>query len=157
MPKSLVFVLIVFGWGAGQALDQIVRFSIKAEYYVWDSLGLPWVFFVVAFLNLLLSTSAATVIYKRMSVGFTVCFAAVAWGLLSGFVTTSLAVRDIPGVREAYAIGREARGLAVREDAMTAIFSPSGLWAAYGFSAAFLFLLAFLVWRQRSWFTAPEL
>ena len=112
--------------------------------------------FGVAFLNLLLSTSACTAVWKRISSGFSVCFAAIAWGLLSGFITTTLVLRDIPGVREAYEIGREARGLPVREEAMSAIFSPSGLWGAYGFSAAFLLLLAFLVWRHRSWFISQE-
>ena len=56
---------------------------------------------------------------------------------------------------EAYEIGRELRGLPVRQEAMDMIFKPSALWFAVGLAVLVYVALALLVRRNRSYFVGP--
>lgn len=82
-------------------------------------------------------------------VGYSVLLCALAAGMGQNLVTTLLAVRDVLGVREAYEIGRELRGLPVRQEAMDMIFKPSALWLAAGLAVLVYVALAALTRRNR--------
>ncbi len=156
MPKSLIFVLVLFIWGSGQVLDSIVRYSIKIDYYLWESLGLPWVFFAIQFASLSLLVAALTVLWEPRPLGLKICLAQAGWMTVYGVISTALIFRDIPGVREVYMLGREIRGLSVRPEAADLIFTSNGIWSTLIFSVIFALLIALIVWQQRWWFIDAE-
>lgn len=152
MPKSIIFMAVVFGWGAGQVLDSIVRYSIKIDYFVWESIGVPFLHFLFSFTSLALTVSALTVLLKPRPAGYMICLIAASWSAIYGALVTWLALRDLPGVREIYLSGREIRGLSVREEAADLIFTPTGMLGSYGLALLFWSVVIFLLWRRRDWF-----
>lgn len=156
MPKSLIFVVVVFIWGSGQVLDSIVRYPIKVDYYLWQSLGLPWAYFGIQFFSLALLVAALTVLFRPRQIGLQICLAQATWMAIYGAISTLLVQRDIAGVREIYIAGREVRGLSVRPEAADMIFTPIGIWSSYGFIVLFACVVAVMLWRKRSWFYRDE-
>jgi len=156
MPKSLIFVLVIFVWDSGQVLDSIVRYSIKIDYYLWESLGLSWVFFVIQFASLSLLVAALTVLWEPRPYGLKICLVQAGWMAVYGIISAALIFKDIPGVREVYMLGREIRGLSVRPEAADLIFTQSGILGTLIFSLTFALLIVLIIWRNRWWFIATE-
>lgn len=156
MPRSLVFVVVLFIWDSGNVLDAIVRFPIKTDYYLWSSLGVPWVHFAIQFFSLALLVAALTVLWRPRPLGLKICLGQVGWMAAYGVISSLLVLRDIPGVREVYMLGRETRGLSVRPEAADLIFTPQGILGTLAFSLVFAALLGFIIWRKRWWFLDLE-
>ncbi|MDZ4348264.1 MAG: hypothetical protein U1A22_01865 [Xanthomonadaceae bacterium] len=152
MPKLVVALVILFLWAAGRDLDALARFSITSDYYVLSLAGLGPLFFLMGGAVLLSNVSAVYFLFRPARVGIKVLYGALGLGMMQNAVTVWLALRDLPGVREAYARGREIRGLAVREEAMDLIFAPGGMIAAVVAMVAFYLLVAALVHKSRRYF-----
>jgi hypothetical protein len=69
--------------------------------------------------------------------------------VIQNVVTLAFAVNNLPRAREAYARGRELRGLQVREGALDMIFSAQGIWTASLMTLLYA-AVAFLVYRART-------
>ena len=67
-----------------------------------------------------------------------------------------MAISDIDGAREAYTVGREIRGLPVRQEALDAIFTPRALMLGGGLSILVYLGLAGLVLRNKPFFFGPS-
>src|SRR5690606_39793652 len=107
-------------------------FGTTADYYIFASIGAAWAYFALAGVVFLFNAAAVFYLFRPQLVGYRVLLGALAAGIAQNLVTTLLAVRDIQGVREAYEIGRELRGLPVPQEALDMIFKPSALWFSVG-------------------------
>jgi hypothetical protein len=154
-PRSIILLIVWFLWATGKDLDGLARYATTADYYVYSSLNAAWVYFALAGAVFLLNAATVFYLFRPQAVGYWVMFGALSAGVGQNLVTTALAVRDISGVREAYEIGRELRGLAVRQEAMDMIFKPSALWVAAGLAALVYVALALLALRNRAFFLGP--
>ena len=103
----------------------------------------------------LLNTASVWYLYRPEPVGPTVLLVALAAGVTVSLATLGLALSDIDAVRNAYEIGREARGLAVRPEALAVIFSPRGMLISGALTLAVYLVLAILVVRNRGYFHPP--
>jgi len=74
--------------------------------------------------------------------------------VVQNVVTLSFAFQNLTGARDAYAHGRELRGLTVREDALDFIFSPEVITATVAAMLLLYAVLAFVVYRNRTYFRA---
>lgn len=126
-PRAVIFLLIWFIWSSGRDIDVLVRYSVSSDYYVFSSSGLVPLFFILAFSSFLLNTSAVYFIFKPLPQGYYYALAAPLASAVQSIVTILLAIPNMSGVREAYAIGRELRGLAVREKALDKIFTVEAM------------------------------
>ncbi len=151
-PKSVIFLIIWFIWSAGKDLDGLVRYSITSDFYILSSAGLPWLYFVMALAVFLLDMAAVYYLFRPQAAGVRVLFCALAAAFVQNLVTLALALRDIAGVREAYARGRELRGLPVREDALDMIFTQRGMLMSAVIMFCLYVLVAFVVHRNRTYF-----
>jgi len=151
-PRSIVVLIIWFIWSAGQDLDNIVRHAMKADYYVFSSNGMESVFFFLVFAIFLLNASAIYYLFKPDKWGLYTAFGALLLAAFENAVALSLAIRDLPGVREAYERGREIRGLPVREEAMNMLFTEESMYYAAGIMLIAYFLMSFLVFRNVRYF-----
>ncbi|MEN1973477.1 hypothetical protein WCE34_14300 [Luteimonas sp. MJ204] len=151
-PRSIILLIVWFLWATGKDLDGLARFGTTADYYIFASIGAAWAYFALAGVVFLLNAAAVFYLFRPQLVGYRFLLGALAAGMGQNLVTTLLAVRDIQGVREAYEIGRELRGLPVRQEAMDMIFKPSALWLAAGLAVLVYVALAVLVRRNRSYF-----
>jgi hypothetical protein len=152
MPKSLIFVLVVFIWGSGQVLDSLVRYPIKVEYFIWASLGMPFLHFFFASVSGLMFVAAIVSLFRPRPKGFWLCLLAAVWSAMYGATATAIAIQDIENVRELYMLGREVRGLSIRPEAADLIFTASGMWSSYFIFFAFLLVVIAILFRQRQWF-----
>ena len=64
----------------------------------------------------------------------------------------SLALSDLSGVRQAYAVGREARGLSVREEALDMMFTPRAMFLVLALLVLISAVAASLIIRDRGYF-----
>jgi hypothetical protein len=67
-----------------------------------------------------------------------------------------LAIQDIPGVREAYAIGRELRGLAVREKALDKMFTVEAMVGALIIILVIYIFVFITTLRNKSYFESAQ-
>ncbi|MDH3997529.1 MAG: hypothetical protein OET90_01705 [Desulfuromonadales bacterium] len=154
MKKSKLIVLLIiwFLWSAGKSLDVFVRYSISTDYYIFNSNGLAPLFFIFVLSAFLLDSSAVYFLFNPRRQGFYFALAALATGAIETITAVILAIPNLAGVREAYAIGRELRGLSVREKAMDIIFTPEAMYSSLGVSLMLYALIAFFVVRKKAYF-----
>lgn len=154
MPKSriVVFLIVWFLWATGKDLDALVRYSITSDFYVLSSVGLSWLYFAMGFAVFLLNTASVFYLFRPQPVGQRVLFNALVAAAVQSAITLSFALNDLSGVREAYARGRELRGLAVREEALDMIFSQSAMLLATAVMLGMCALVAFATYRSKPYF-----
>ena len=118
-------------------------------------IGAAWLFFVIAGAVFLLTAASVFYLFRPQPVGYVVLFLALAAGLAHTLIALAIALSDLPGVREAYEIGRELRGLPVRPEALDAIFTPSAMLLGAALTVAAYAALAWLAHRNRAFFFGP--
>ena len=155
-PRSIILLIVWFLWATGKDLDSIARYSITSDYYVFSAVGMPWLFFVLSGAVLLLNSTSVFYLFRPQPVGYPVLLAALTAGLGQSVITLALSVNNIAGVRRAYEIGRELRGLPVRQEAMDMIFTPSAMWLATALTVAVYGALMLLARRNRPFFFGPS-
>ena len=155
-PPSILLLLVWFLWATGQDLSHLARFSTTSDYYVFTSIGMPWLYFVLAMAVFLLNVASVFYLYRPETFAPRVLFSALGAAAIQNLLTCVLALKDMSGVREAYAIGRELRGLQVREEALDMIFQPVALGISLLLSLGVYVVTAWLVQRNRAYFTGTE-
>ncbi len=141
-------------WATGQDLDNLVRYSIKSGYYAYSNSGMEYMYFIFAFAIFLINTSTVYYLFRPHFYGIYTAISALVVGAIVNVLTLSLILKDIDGAREAYAIGREIRGLPVREEALNMIFSINGLYTSVAVSLAIYFFVSYIVFRNKNYFYA---
>ena len=155
--KSTIFLMIWFIWAAGQDLDLIIRFSIKSDYYIYSSNGLAAVFFIFSFAVFLLNMSTVYYLFRPYYIGFYTGLSALSVAALYNIVSIVIALRDLPGVRHAYELGREVRGLPVRQEALDMIFSASGMYGMSVLMLLFYIIVAYFILKNKPYFFSRTL
>ena len=150
--KIVVFLIVWFLWATGKDLDALVRYSITSDFYVLSSVGLPWLYFAMGLVVFLLNTASVFYLFRPQPIGQRVLFNALAAAAVQNAITLSFALNNLSGVREAYARGRELRGLAVREEALDMIFTQPAMLVATAVMLAVYALIAFAVYRSKPCF-----
>jgi hypothetical protein len=154
-PRSIILLIVWFLWATGKDLDALARYSTTSNYYVFSATSLAWLFFALAAGVFLLNAASVFYLFRPQPVGYPVLLAALAAGTIQNVVTLALAINNVAGVRQAYEIGRELRGLPVRQEAMDMIFTPTAMLVASALSLAVYCVLAWLVYRNRLLFLGP--
>lgn len=153
--KLVVLLLVWFTWATGKDLDALIRYSVTSDFYVLSSAGVGWLFFAMGIAVFALNTLSLYYIWRPQPSAPRVLFHALAAGIIQNAVTLTFALNNLPGAREAYARGRELRGLSVREDALNMIFTTEAMWTA-GLVMVILYVAAgFVVFRARAQLSNP--
>ena len=150
--KSVIFLIVWFIWAAGKCLDSIVRYSVTSDYYIFSAMDMSPIYFIFVFSIFSLNTATVFYLFRPTLVGIYVAITALIVAFIQNMVSMSLALKDLEGVKEAYAIGRVARGLSVRDGALDMIFSQNGIITASAIMTVFYFLVAYVVVRNKSYF-----
>ena len=158
MPKTkgVVFLIVWFIWASGKDLEALARFSVSTDFYIYSSVGLGYLFFMVAVPVFLANTAAVYYLFRPQPIGVPVIFNALVAGAIQNILSFSLAISNLEAVREAYATGREARGLPVREGAMDLLFTPNALTISMAIMLGFYMLVAYITYRNLSYFRGSE-
>ena len=151
-PRSVVFLIIWFTWAAGADLNALVRFWLSTDYYIFSSVDLPWLFFVIGGTVFLLNIGAVYSLLNPRPSGIPIIVNALLFSALQNFVTFLIAFNDLGGVREAYSIGREARGLPVRAETLDRVLSESGISLSLLVMMVLYAILAYYTYRNRDYF-----
>lgn len=144
-----------FLWAAGKDLDSLARFSTTSDYYIYSSNSLAWLFFVLAGIVFLLNAASVWYLFRPEPFGQKILLIALGTGIVYTLTTLGMAATDIDGAREAYAVGREVRGLPVREAALDAIFTPRAMIIGGGLAVLVYLALGGLVLRNKLFFFGP--
>jgi len=96
-------------------------------------------------------------LFRPRPAGFYVALSALAFSIIQSIVSVSLALSDLPGVRQAYAAGREARGLSVREEALDTMFTPRAMYLMLVLLVLINAVAAFLITRNRGYFFSDNI
>jgi hypothetical protein len=149
-------LIVWFLWATGSDLDSLARFSTTSDYYIYSSNGLAWLFFILAGAVFLLNATSAWYLFRPEPIGQRVLLTALGAGAAYTSVTLGMAISDIDGAREAYTVGREVRGLPVRQQALDAIFTPRAMMLGGGLSILVYLGLVGLVLRNKPFFFGPS-
>ena len=149
--KSVVFLIIWFTWATGKQLDSIVRFPITSDYYVFTSIDMPWLYFVLAVPVLILNIGALYSLFRPNTLGIRLIYNAILFGVIQTLVSVSVAMKDLDGVRNAYISGREVRGFPVRTETADQVFSQNGMMMARGIVLLLYMIVAYYVHRNREY------
>ncbi len=155
-PKSIIVLLVWFLWSAGKDLDSLARFSTTSDYYIYSSNSLAWLFFVAAGAVFLLNVASVWYLFRPEPIGQSVLLVALGAGVAYTLATLGMAVSEIDGAREAYSVGREVRGLPVREATLDAIFTPQAMMIGGGVTMLIYLALGGLVLRNKHFFLGSD-
>lgn len=149
---SIIILVIWFTWSAGSDLYNLLRTTASTDYYIFSSNNLTALFFLFGVVIFLLDALTVYFLFRPAPAGFYVGLSALAVSLIQNIMSVLLAVSDLPGVRAAYAAGREARGLSVREEALDMMFTPGAMYFVLALLVLLKAVIAFLIIRNRRYF-----
>jgi len=149
--KSVVFLIIWFMWATGKQLDSIVRFPTTSDYYIFTSIDMPWLYFVLAVPVLVLNVGALYSLFRPNALGIRLIYNAILFGVIQALVSVSVAMQDLDGARDAYISGREVRGFPVRAETADQVFSQNGMMMAVGIISLLYLIVAYYAHRNREY------
>lgn len=149
---GVIILLVWFMWSTGRDVDNLIRFRGTTDFYIFSINGLTSLYFAFMIGMLLLDGAVVYYLFRPSPKGFYLALSALAWSLIENIVSVTLALSDLQGVREAYATGRELRGLSVRREALDMIFTPQAMSVAVAVVLVLYSIVAFLIVRNRRYF-----
>lgn len=149
---GIIILIVWFIWSSGRDLDNLIRASGTTDYYIFSSNDLTPLFFLFAVTIFALDAATVSYLFRPRAAGFYVALSALAFSLVQSLVSVTLALSDLSGVRQAYAAGREARGLSVRKEALDMMFTPRAMYVVLALLVLINAVAAFLIIRNRGYF-----
>ena len=154
---GIIILIVWFIWSSVRDLDHLIRASGTTDYHIFSSNGLMPLFFLFAAAVFLLDSATVIYLFRPRPAGFYVALSALATSIIQSIVSVSLALSDLRGVRQAYAAGREARGLSVREEALDMMFTPRAMYLMLVLLVLINAVAAFLITRNRGYFFSDNI
>ena len=151
--KTIYFLIIWFMWAVGKDGEILYRFETTTDYFAFSNAGISVLFFVFAGLVLILNFASLVFLIRPKALGVYVALSALLAALTQNIVTIAISLSDIEGLRQAYIISRESRGLPIREEFLYFIFSAMGIGVTFGAMLLFYLLIAFLIYRNKNYFS----
>ena len=148
---GIIILIVWFIYSLGSDIYNLINAG-GTDYYIFSSNGLTPLFFFFVVPVLLLDAATLRYLFRPRPAGFYVALSALALSLIQNIVSVSLALSDLSGVRQAYAAGREARGLSVREEALDMMFTPRAMYLALALLVLINAVAVFLIGRNRRYF-----
>jgi hypothetical protein len=155
MKKSagIIILIVWFIWSVGTDLNALIRPAATTDFYIFSSNGLAALALFFAIGIFLLDAATVWFLFRPRPVGFYVALSALGLSLIQSFVSVGLAVTDLSGVRQAYVVGRRARGLSVsRPEALDMMFTPGAMYVILTVLLLITAVIAFLIVWNRNYF-----
>ena len=149
---DIIILIVLFSWSTVKDLDNLIRATGTTDYYIFSTNNLAPLFFLFAVGALMLDAATVFYLFRPRPAGFYTALASPALSLVQGVVGMSLALADLPGVKNAYAAGREARGLPVRKETLDLLFTPTAIALVLAAMALLTAVIALIVLRNRPYF-----
>lgn len=123
-PKSVLLLIVVFGWGFAKDIELLYRGSDTADRVLFDHVGLGWLAVAVVTVLAFLDLAAVRYLIRPAPIGRTACLTSI--GLSAALTSLGFALtRFYPDVaRRAIIVSRESRGLPVQTDVIDALLDP---------------------------------
>ena len=153
---GIIVLIVLFVYSAVKGLDVLLRSGASADYYIFATNDLTPLFFIYAIAAFILDALTVYFLFRPRSFGFYTALSSLALSFVYGVATFFLVLADLPGVKNAYAAGREARGLPVRRETLEMLFTPAAWGIVWAATVLFLAVIAFLVIRNRRYFFFNE-
>lgn len=155
---GIIILIVWFIWSAGRDLNALIRPAATTDYYIFFSNGLAPLLFVFAITIFVLDAATVWYLFQPRRAGFYVALSALGLSVIQSIVSVSLAVSDLSGVRQAYVVGRRARGLSVsRPEALDIMFTPAAMFVVLSVLILITALVAFLIVWNRDYFLSNDI
>jgi len=150
--KTIWALIIWFIWAVGKDIEIFFRYKTTTDFFVYENLGVPPLFFIFAGLVLALNLATLFFLIKPKAIGFRIAIIALCTAFLQNLITMVLGLTNIKGMEKAYVISRESRGMLVREESLAMMFSP-GMMGGMLFGVLLVYLgIGYFVWRNKGYF-----
>ncbi|HEU4509447.1 MAG TPA: hypothetical protein VFR78_14470 [Pyrinomonadaceae bacterium] len=150
---TIIILIVWFIWSTGTDLNALIRPTATTDFYIFSSNNLAPLLFFFAITVFLLDAATVWFLFSPRPAGFYIALSALGLSLIQSVVSVSLAVTDLSGVRQAYVVGRRARGLSVtRPEALDMMFTPGVMYAILTVLLLITALIAFLIVWNRAYF-----
>lgn len=150
---TIIILIVWFIWSTGRDLNALIRPTSTTDFYIFSSNGLAALSLFFAIGVFLLDAATVWYLFNPRPAGLYVALSALALSLIQSIVSVSLAVSDLSGVRQAYVVGRRARGLSVsRPEALDMMFTPFAMYVILTVLLLITAIVAFLIVWNRSYF-----
>lgn len=150
---TIIILIVWFIWSTGRDLNALIRPTSTTDFYIFSSNGLAALSLFFAIGVFLLDAATVWYLFNPRPTGFYVALSALALLLIQSIVSVSLMVSDLSGVRQAYVVGRRARGLSVkRPEALDMMFTPVAMYVILTVLLLITAVVAFLIVWNRSYF-----
>ncbi|MFA4873012.1 MAG: hypothetical protein WC659_03700 [Patescibacteria group bacterium] len=139
-PKIITILIIVLVWLFVRTLFDLLRYQTVSDYNILNNFGFGVLYIVFALAVLIVTGSAAVFVFKQYPRAFPIAVAGIVLYLFFTVVMFVISFTHVDLAKDAYIISREARGLAVRQEALDFTFSPVGMAVNFG-----IYFLVFIV------------
>ena len=154
---TIIILIVWFNWSAVSGLNALLRPASTTDFYIFASNGLAALSLFFAITIFLLDAATVWYLFRPRPAGFYVALSSLGLSLIQSIVSVSLAVKDLSGGRQAYVVGRRARGLSVsRPEVLDMLFTPGVMYAILTMLLLITAVMAFLVvWNRNYFFSKP--
>lgn len=152
--KTIWALIIWFIWAVSKDLELLYRHQTTSDYYAFSNAGITPLFFILATAILLLNLGTLFFLIKPKLIGLKVAFSALIAAAIYNLVILGLGLSDIEGMKQAYIVSRESRGLPVREEALSMMFSTTAYIVVAAISLVLYGLVAFLLNKKKDYYHA---
>ncbi|MFA4873691.1 MAG: hypothetical protein WC659_07245 [Patescibacteria group bacterium] len=140
--KFITILMIVLVWLFARTLFDILRYQTVSDYSILNHFGFGALYIVFALAVLVVTGSAVVFVFKKYPRAFPIAVTSIVLYLFFTAIMFVISFTHADLAKDAYVISREARGLAVRREALDFTFSPVGMAVNFGiYFAIFIGLL----------------
>jgi len=155
---GIIILIVWFIWSASTDLNALIRPTSTTDYYIFFSNGLALLHFFFAITVFVLDAATVWFLFQPRRAGLYVALSALALSLIQSIVSVSLAVSDLSGVRQAYVVGRRARGLSASSpEVLDMMFTPGAMFVVLTGLILIMALMAFLIIWNRDYFLSNDI
>jgi hypothetical protein len=122
-PLAIRLLIYAFALSFGVHLYYLARHEKSTDYFIFQSNGLSWLFFTAFFAIATLDFFCFQLLARRDRLALRVGVISILISMALSTLTWTLAIKDLPRVKEAYIANRAERGVPVRRETADAVFT----------------------------------
>ncbi|HOO57609.1 MAG TPA: hypothetical protein PLN69_12360 [bacterium] len=152
IPKGIKVTYYMLWFFLGHEVLSLARYSGVTDYVILENAGCGCLFFAFVIVSILLNAVALKYIKEPAGIGLITSLIYLAVALAGNLLVFFFILGDVELAKEAYVESRQSRGLPVRDDAISFMFSSSGIYMSMAILMFIRFIPALLIVWNKEYF-----
>ncbi len=153
--KSIIFIFIILIWNLVGTIDRLINYKTSLDYNLWNSLGMSNMFFTVGIITILFILTSGWILIRPNYTGYKIILTGLFLAVCEYLFFIFVSIKNYSTVLDFYITSRKARGLPLSDKQIEFFSSSYGLPIIIGVSIIFIFVIIYLIYRNKNYFKNP--